>query len=288
MKTAVALDTRLPLTCSRDGACCHGNAVWLSPWELARLAAATATPPARFHRERCVDGGLRLPFDGPADPRGLPACRLYAPSAGCSVHPARPLACRLYPLARERRGDAVRWVHAGPTLPCLATCPAAATLPSLSVADYLADQAIAPGAAAQDAYLDVMQALADGAFVLLLESGLAASGDRRTLPRWRALGDATPDARAAALGDRWLDLLLAPPLDLPPDGAPGPFVAAHRALLEREAQAAFAALDTADALRDASARMLGLALHLGRGLGADPTALATRWIATARAHGARG
>ena len=60
----------------------------------------------------------------------------------------------------------------------------------LTVAEYLAGQAVDPGEAAQDAYLELMQQLADGAFVLLLESGLAASGDKQTLRAWRELGRA--------------------------------------------------------------------------------------------------
>ena len=196
MKTPVGLDARLPLTCSRAGACCHGNAVWLNPWELARLAAATGLAPAEFAARYTLDGGLRLAFDAPSRWRGLPACRLYGAEVGCTVHPARPLACRLFPLARERRGEAVAWTHAGDVLPCLASCPEVRALPALSVADYLAGQEVGPAVAAHDAYLELAQALADGAFVLLLDSGLAASGDRRTLRRWRALGAASDRSTA--------------------------------------------------------------------------------------------
>jgi len=46
-------------------------------------------------------------------------------------------------------------------------------------------------------------------------------------------------------------------------------------------------LDSADALREASGLMMGLALHLGRGLGAEPTQLAEHWIKTAKQHGAK-
>jgi len=39
-------------------------------------------------------------------------------------------------------------------------------------------------------------------------------------------------------------------------------------------------------LREASCVMMGLALHLGRGLGANPTSLVEHWITTAKAEGA--
>lgn len=286
MKTEVRADTRLALTCSREGACCHGNAVWLNPWELACLAAAQGLTPAAFRDASCAHGGIRLRFDGPDGWRGRPACQLYDPDSGCTVHPARPLACRLYPLARELRGDAVAWVHAGTALPCLASCPGVTALPEQTVAAYLAGQQVELGETAQDAYLEVMQALADGALVLLLDSGLAASGDRETLRRWRALGDADPDERAARIPAEWLDRLVTPSLTTALDDPLG-FAQEHEAQLQRAAQAAFATLADASSLVDAASLMMALALQLGRGLGADPTRLAARWIATARQHGAR-
>ena len=41
---------------------------------------------------------------------------------------------------------------------------------------------------AQDAYLEVMQNLAENAFTLLLDSGLAATGEKITLSMWRKMG----------------------------------------------------------------------------------------------------
>ncbi|MCB9732023.1 MAG: YkgJ family cysteine cluster protein [Deltaproteobacteria bacterium] len=288
---SLAPSERLALTCTRAGACCHGNAVWLNPWELARLAVALELPPAAFRDRYTELGGIRLAFDGPVVAAWGAACRLYGGAAlGCRAHAARPLACRLYPLARARAGDAVAYGFAGrgaTALPCHATCPEVAALPELTVGDYLAEQGVAAGEEAQDAYLAVVEALADGAFVLLFDSGLAATGDRATLRGWRALGAASAEARLDAIPAEWRDRLAVPGVDPALIATPSAFVAAHEALIQAAAQAAFARLDSAAALSAASTLMMALALHLGRAVGADPAALSARWTARARELGAR-
>jgi Fe-S-cluster containining protein len=284
--TVVAAGDRLPLTCSRSGTCCHGKMVWLNPWELARLAAAKDMPAGEFRDRFSEFGGIRLRFDGPPGWKGLPACSQFDPGRGCSVHPGRPLACRLYPLGRQLHGKDVHYIHDGERFPCLSGCAEVVDLPHLTVAEYLAGQDVDAGQRAQDAYLVLMQRLADGAFVLLLESGLAASGDRRTLRGWRELGRAHPAERATRMPAPWLDRLCIPPLHERLDD-PEAFVTAHHDLLQEAAQAAFANRGDADGLHQASCLMMALALHLGRGLGSDPAHLADRWIATAKKHGAR-
>jgi Fe-S-cluster containining protein len=284
--TVLTMDQRLPLTCSRSGTCCHGKMVWLNPWELACLAAAKGSGTRAFRDRFCEFGGIRLRFDGPPGWKGLPACSQFVPGAGCSVHPGRPLACRLYPLGRQIRGKEVQYIHDGETFPCLAGCAEVVDLPHMSVGEYLEGQEVGPGQAGQDAYLELMQQLADGAFVLLLESGLAASGDKQTLRSWRELGRAHPRERAERIGSEWLDRLMLPGLD---DlmGDPRAFASAHHDQLQSAAQAAFASRATQDGLREASCLMMALALHLGRGLGSDVEQLADRWIVTAKKHGAR-
>jgi len=283
--TALRAGDRLPLTCTRSGTCCHGKQVWLNPWELACLAAAKGVD-ARAFRDRHTDfGGIRLRFDGGPGWRQLPTCSQYDPASGCTVHGGRPLACRLYPLGREREGEAVRYLHEGKRFPCLDGCPDVIKLPHLTVGAYLAGQDVAAGEAAQDAYLEVVRELADGAFVLLLESGLAASGDRRTLRRWRELGRMAPAQRAAAVPGEWLDQMLLPSVAAPLD-QPHAFAREHAGLMQVRAQAGFASLADADALHAASSLMMALALHLAQGLGCIPAQLATRWVATAKEHGA--
>jgi hypothetical protein len=159
-------------------------------------------------------------------------------------------------------------------------------LPYLTVSDYLTGQDVMAGEAAQDAYLELMQRLADGAFALLFESGLAESGDRLTLGLWRELGKIPPEKLATRLGTEWLDLLMLPDIS---DGLddPAAFSRAHHDMLQSKAQDSFSNLRDIAALREASGLMMGLALHLGRGLGAHPAELSEHWIVTAKKLGAR-
>lgn len=283
--TNLALTDRLPLTCTRSGKCCHGKTVWLNPWELAHLASAKGLTPRAFRDRYCEFGGIRLRFDGKSGWKGLAACSQYASDCGCSVHAGRPLVCRLYPLGRKRQGRELLYIHQGTGFPCLEGCQEVEDLPHLTVADYLAGQDAAASIAAQDGYLELMQRLADGAFVLLLESGLAASGDLLTLRLWRELGKELPGNLAQRLGPEWIDRLMLP--DLIGLDDPAGFSRCHHDMLQLRAQRSFGKLSDAAALREASGVMMGLALHLGRGLGAHPAELAEHWIATAKKHGAR-
>jgi uncharacterized protein len=284
--TNLALTDSLPLTCTRSGTCCHGKMVWLNPWELARLAAAKGLTSRVFRDRYCEFGGIRLRFDGPPGWKGLAACSQYLPDCGCSVHAGRPLVCRLYPLGRQRRGKELLYIHQGSSFPCLEGCPEVKDLPHLTVADYMAGQDVMASVAAQDEYLELMQRLADGAFALLLESGLAASGDRLTLGLWRELGKDDPEHLAKRLGPEWIDRLMLPDFS---DGLddPSAFSRRHHDMLQSQAQTSFGKLGDVAALREASGLMMGLALHLGRGLGANPSDLAGLWIVTAKKLGAR-
>ena len=283
--TKLNLTDMLPLTCSRSGTCCHGKTVWLNPWELACLAEAQGLTPRAFRDRSCDLGGIRLRFDGPPGWRQLPACSQYAPGHGCSVHKGRPLACRLYPLGRLRQGGELHYMHQGSEFPCLDGCPEVLGLPRLTVAAYIEGQDAKRFEAAQDAYLDVMQQLADAAFAFLLESGLAASGDRQTVRLWREMGSEPPERLQRRIGPEWIDRLMLP--DLPGRlHDPAAFSGRHMEILLGEAQAAFgAAVDPAD-VSGASVLLMGLALHLGRGLGAEPAGLAEHWCRTAKEHGA--
>lgn len=283
--TLLSLTDILPLTCTRSGTCCHGKAVWLNPWELARLAAAQNMAPRAFRDRFCEFGGIRLRFDGESRWKGQAACSQYLPGTGCSVHGGRPLACRLYPLGRQRQGERFHYMHEGRGFPCLEDCKEVTALPQLTVAGYLAGQDTKPGETAQDEYLELVQRLADGAFGLLLETGLAASGDRLTLGLWRELGNAPPEDLAHRLGPEWMDRLMLP--DLGGGMAdPADFCRRHYDKLEEETQAAFGGLEHFEEAREASVLMIGLALHLSRGLGADPSELSMHWIRSAIGLGA--
>jgi Fe-S-cluster containining protein len=283
--TKLTLSDNLPLTCSRSGTCCHGKTVRLNPWELACLAAAKGLTPRAFRDQYCDFGGIQLRFDGARGWRHQPACSQYVPDLGCSVHSGRPLACRLYPLGRQRQGEELHYMYQGSDFPCIEGCPEVLDLPRLSVAAYIDGQDLKRFEVAQDEYLEVMQDLADSAFALLLESGLAESGDRETLRLWREMGREEPEQLQDRLGSGWIDLLMIPEL---PDGLHDPiaFSRQHHDLLLLKVQESFGTLDNVVDFRKASGLLMGLALHLGRGLGADPVELAEHWIKTAKEHGA--
>jgi len=283
--TDLTLTDILPLTCTRLGTCCHGKMVWLNPWELARLALAKGMTPREFRDRHCEFGGIRLRFDNPAGWNNLAACSQYLPNCGCSVHAGRPLVCRLYPLGRKRHGDDLVYMHEGRRFPCLDGCPNVASLPQLTVADYLAGQDVAACISAHDEYLELMQQLADGAFVLLLETGLAASGDRETLRLWRKLGNYNPEELAQFPGAEWIDRLMLPQINDDLDD-PVDFCHTHHDAIQSHAQLLFGKLDNGVAMCEASGIMMGLALHLGRGLGANPVDLVEHWILAARKFGA--
>lgn len=283
--TKLSLHEILPLTCLRTGTCCHGKSVLLNPWELMCLAREKKISAREFRDLYCEFGGIRLRFDGPVGWKGQQACSQYITDFGCSVHLGRPLSCRLYPLGRQIQSEEVHYMYEGHEFPCLEGCPEVSGLPQLTVDEYLKGQATGQFEKAQDAYLEVMQNLADIAFELLLDTGLAESGDTKTLPLWRKMGSAPPEVLADRIGNKWMDWLMLPAMS---DDLEDPilFASKHNNLLQAKAQEQFGAAQTNQELHKASVLIMGVALHLARGLGANPETLAEHWIATAKDHGA--
>jgi Uncharacterised protein family (UPF0153). len=277
-------EDKLPLTCSRTGTCCHGNRVWLNPWELLCLATEKGIPVREFRDLNCGYGGIRLLFNGKADHRGKQACNQYIENFGCSVHVGRPLACRLFPIARKIQNGEVCYIYQGSLFPCLDGCPEVLDLPQLTVAEYLEGQQTERFEQAQDAYLELMQNLADIAFMLLLDTGLAASGDRKTLAAWKQMGKEDPDALATRISNEWMDSLMLP--EIPYTSDPILFSQHHNELLQEKLQLAFGNLQTDQDLHEASVLTMAMALHLARGLGANPQQLSEHWIKIAKENGA--
>jgi len=283
--TKLNIQDKLPLTCSRRGTCCHGNLVMLNPWELRCLAREKRITPEEFRDLYCEFGGIRLRFDGDAGWKEKRACSQYVGNAGCSVHLGRPLACRLFPLGREIQSEEVHYMYQGDEFPCLEGCPEVSGLPYLNVGEYLKGQQTDKFEKAQDEYLALMQYLADIAFELLLDTGLAESGDTETLPMWRKMGNELPDILAASIGDEWINSLMIPDIQDKPED-PISFIRKHRDLLQLKVQEKFGALQTYHEIQNACILIMGVALHLARGLGANPAILAEHWIDTAKTHGA--
>ena len=283
--TKLSIEDQLPLTCSRSGTCCYGKLVMLNPWELACMAREKKLTPREFRDRYCELGGIRLRFDGKVGYKDQQACSQYADNTGCSIHMGRPLACRLYPLGRQIQSEEVHYMYQGNEFPCMEGCPEVTALPYMSVSEYLKGQLATKFEKAQDEYLDLMQNLADIAFELLLDTGLAKSGDSKTLPLWRKAGNKLPEALADSIGQEWINLLMLPEIT---DDIEDPiaFARKHNDLLRLKAQEQFGSLQTNQELHQASVLIMSVALHLARGIGADPKALSEHWIATAKNHGA--
>lgn len=282
--TPLNLDTKLPLTCSRAGSCCYGNRVWLNPWELLSLAKEKGIPVREFRDLHCRYGGIRLLFNGKPDHQSKLACNQYIDNFGCSVHVGRPLACRLFPIARQIQNGEVRYTHLGSRFPCLDACPEVLDLPQLTVAEYLEGQQTELFEQAQDAYLELMQNLADVAFVLLLDTGLGESDDYKTLAAWRKMGQEQPAELAARISNEWMDSLMLP--EIPYTNDPVLFSQQHNELLQEKLQDTCDNLQTLQEMHEVSVLAMAMALHMARALGANPAQLSEHWIDIAKQNGA--
>ena len=78
--------------CSR---CCHNKAIRVGPYEILRLARRLGMTTTEFIAQHTEAGGTMLRMRE----ENNRAC-IFLSEKGCGVHPDRPLACRLYPLAR--------------------------------------------------------------------------------------------------------------------------------------------------------------------------------------------
>jgi Fe-S-cluster containining protein len=283
--TKLSKKSILPLTCSRSGSCCFGKNVLLNPWELFRLSKEKGITPKEFRDLYCEFGGIRLKFNGKTDKKGQKACSQYKENFGCSVHEGRPLACRLYPLGREIQFDKANYIYEGNVFPCLTDCSEVLNLPKLRVGDYLKGQQANLFEKAQDEYLIVMQNIADIAFELLLDSGLAASGDTKTLKLWKEMGNEDSEKLSKRIGKEWLDYLMIPAITNDCEN-PISFAQKHHEILLLKAQENFGILQTFQELHEASVLTMGVALLLAKGLGANPKEISDHFIATAKNNGA--
>ncbi len=283
MNTPLHLEDMLPLTCSRKGTCCHGNLVLLNPWELHQMAAEKKLSAREFRDQFCDWSGIRLKFEGPKDARGKKACNQYVANFGCSVHEGRPLACRLFPLGRQIQNEEVHYVHQGSTFPCLEGCSEVLQLLRLSVKRYLKEQKTGLYENAQDGYLEVMQNMADIAFMLFLDTGLAESGDTETLLEWNKIGSETPDEMALRIGAVWMDYILLPPIQFSATN-PTKFSREHQTFLQEKAQQKIDTLTTLSAVKEASIWMMAIALLLAKSIGADTKELSELWVEMAKEH----
>lgn len=277
---------KLALTCSRSGNCCHGNKVLLNPWELACLASEKGISVREFRDLYTEWSGVRLRFKGKVGFNGKQACSQYADERGCSVHVARPLACRLFPLGRQIQNGESTYMYQGDVFPCLDGCAEVLNLPFLSVSKYLIGQQTERWEIAQNAYLELLQTLADIAFELLLESGLAKSDRNATLQQWQLMGNESPDQLAERIGQNWLNNLTIPVISHNIH-QPELFCNQHALLLQEHLQASFGNAHTVEELHKATVLVMALALLLSISIGTEPRLLVNHWIDIARNNGAQ-
>jgi len=272
--TPLTATDRLPLTCTRLGTCCHGHRILISPWELAWLAHGIGLTPRALRDARTFNGGTQLMADGPVGIHGpashrVPACTLYDAELGCRAHAHRPLACRLYPLGRQRHAGAIRYYHPGAVMPCRELCPSVTELPERSVGEYLQEQDLTAGEAAHDGYAALAYGLVNAALVIADagEISRAALGDHLAkLCTW------TAHERVTCMGHEWYDLLTIP--DLPVSADAATFVADHGLLMANRLQDEFHRRPPTKALTETACLELLLALHLGSTVGADAATMA--------------
>lgn len=279
--TQLQLHDELPLTCSRKGTCCHGNLVRLNPYELARLSDEKGLSTREFAENFCDSKGLILRFNGPKDERNLKACNQYVNGFGCSVHRSRPLACRLFPLGRTIQNGVGSYMFQGATFLCFNGCEEVKQLPKMSVEYYLKGQETKDFETAQDAYLELLQNLADVAFELFLDTDLAASGEKQTLLAWTELGNCSLDKLIDAIEKDWLDVLLYPELVVENESVES-FVEKHNALLFEKIQRDFGHLTQLNDLHLASVLMMRLALIISHSIGANAKELMELWVQIAK------
>ncbi len=125
----------IQLSCGVNGCesnCCTKSApIVLNPYEIALICRETGTS-----YEDLLDifeTGRAASFPLVTLPRD-PACHFFS-GRGCRIYPARPLACRMYPLGRvfERGRSHI-------VLPELNVCSGLVSSPGKTVAAYLVDQ----------------------------------------------------------------------------------------------------------------------------------------------------
>ena len=154
--------------CRRCLNCCRHKQIQLNPYEVARLArnrgVSTGELAARFTQNGAGQILSQTGDDG--------ACVFLGPE-GCTVHPDRPLVCRLYPLGRyvdHEGAESFRRLTPHPRSAGEVTADG-------TIGAFLDEQGAAPFIAAADAYLAWLRAA-----IAAVPGAAAAIGPRRVDP----------------------------------------------------------------------------------------------------------
>jgi uncharacterized protein len=145
-------DSAFSYQCNACSRCCHNKAIRVGSYEILRLARRLGMTTTEFIERHTEAGGTILRIQD----ENNGAC-IFLDQQGCSVHTDRPLACRLYPLARWIGADGQEsFGHLTPHPKTEGIYGTSATL-----ADYLDKQGVAPFFEMGDRYGAIYQRMLD-------------------------------------------------------------------------------------------------------------------------------
>src|SRR5215216_2746671 len=137
--------------CRRCSRCCHHKDIQVNPYEIARLARQRGQTTTEFRAAWTREGSGAMLKQTEAG-----AC-VFLGENGCTVHPDRPLVCRLYPLGRHLLSDGTEWFsHIEPHPQSAGERTKRGT-----IAEYIDKQEAAPFLIAADAYFSWLCAASD-------------------------------------------------------------------------------------------------------------------------------
>ena len=273
----------LPLTCTREGSCCHGNQVLLNPWELALLASQNKLTTKDFKNIFTEDGGIRLKFNGKENKYLKKSCSLYSEEIGCSSHENRPLACRLFPIGRQIQENKSAYFFEREQFPCFKECPNVTNLKSLKLEEYLKGQKIKNHEYAQDAYLEVTQNLADIALTLLLDTNLTNEEQSNTIQKWKDLGGFSIEKLTQNTEEEIINITTTPEIDINLS-SPKQFIEAHNEILQLYIQKRYNKSHTKNEIITTCVNAMEISLLIAAAIGANIFELSEHWIEIALSH----
>ncbi|MGA2057994.1 MAG: YkgJ family cysteine cluster protein [Bradyrhizobium sp.] len=178
-------DSAFSYTCHACNRCCHNKAIRVNPYEILRLARYLGISTTQFIERHTESGGtvLRTKENGNCG---------FLGERGCGVHSDRPLACRLYPLARWVTPDGTEsFGHLSPHPWTEGSYGKSGT-----VQDYLDHQQLAPFFEMSERYGKLYQRMVD-----ILEKLDPAELDRRQQRR-----AAVDELSEGTLASMWVDI----------------------------------------------------------------------------------
>ncbi len=97
-KQKIYRDTAFSFSCEACGRCCHDKKIQLNPYEIVRTADYLGIGTGEFLAKY-------MKTDEPFLKMQPSRACVFLVAGRCTVHPARPLVCRLYPLGQHLSGE---------------------------------------------------------------------------------------------------------------------------------------------------------------------------------------